>query len=90
MKQLFRCEYCSETGVEEEIRAHEETCLWNYNKRSCWTCKHAEKLVMNITCNGGVDLEKGKYMEGCSKYEWDEKNHTTPATVKSLFGGSLF
>jgi hypothetical protein len=45
---------------------------------------------MNVTCNGGVDLEKGKYMEGCSKYEWDEKNHTTPATVKSLFGGSLF
>jgi hypothetical protein len=87
MKQLFRCEYCDETGVEEEILEHEKTCLWNHTKRSCWTCKHAEKLAMNITCNGGVDLEKGKYMEGCSKYEWDERDHTKK--VPNIFG-SIF
>ena len=90
MKQLFRCEYCSETGVEEEIRAHEETCLWNYNKRSCFTCKYAEKQVLNVICRNGVNLEAGKYMEGCRSYEWDGQNHGTPTAVKSLFGGNLF
>jgi hypothetical protein len=87
MKQLFRCDYCDKTGTAEEILEHEKTCLWNHIKRSCWTCKHAEKLVMNITCNGGVDLEKGKYMEGCRNYEWDERDHTK--TTPNIFG-SIF
>ena len=34
MKQLFRCEYCNETGAEE---IQDMQCLWNY-KRTCYTC----------------------------------------------------
>ena len=29
MKQLFRCEYCSETGTAEEITKHEQECTYN-------------------------------------------------------------
>ena len=86
MKQLFRCEYCTEVGTEEEIKNHEDKCLYNYTKKSCWTCKHKVGSFMALECNAGIELEPGKYMEGCSKYEWDEKNHTG----KNAFGGNLF
>ena len=42
MKQLFRCEYCDKTGTAEQIAEHEKECMYNYHKRSCWACKHAE------------------------------------------------
>ena len=60
MKQLFRCEYCTEVGTEEEIRAHEEGCLWNYTKKSCWTCKHAEKVLSKIRCTADKEISDGK------------------------------
>lgn len=86
MKQLFRCEYCTEVGTEEEIVKHEQECIYNYNRRSCFTCAHKKGNYLAITCDLGRELESGKYMEGCSKYEWDEKNHTG----KNAFGGNLF
>ena len=87
MKQIFRCEYCTETGTEDEIREHEEACLWNYNKRTCYTCRHADKNVMKITCAAGRELESGKYMEGCSAWEWDDRNHAAKSPWGNIFGG---
>jgi hypothetical protein len=86
MKQLFRCEYCSETGTADEIAKHEAECIFNYDKRSCLTCKHAENKFTKYICNAGKDIPEGKYLEQCSNYEWDEKDHTG----KSIFGGNLF
>lgn len=90
MKQLFRCEYCNETGTEEEILAHEVQCLWNYTKRTCYTCKHATRKVTSITCAAGRELESGKYMEGCSQHECDGCNHAMKNPFGSFFGGGLF
>lgn len=87
MKQLFRCEYCTETGTEDEIREHEEACLWNYNKRTCYTCKHADRKVMKFTCNADRVIEEGKYIEGCGSWEYDEKNHATKNVFGDIFGG---
>lgn len=90
MKQIFRCEYCTEQGTVEEIMKHEETCLYNYNKKSCWTCKHAENKFAYIECRAGVHIEKGKYMEGCSAYEWDEKDHAKANPFLKGLSGSIF
>ena len=90
MKQLFRCEYCTEVGTEEEIIKHEEECLYNYTKKSCWTCKHKEGSFMTLKCNAGVELESGKYMECCSKYAWDEKDYTSKSTFAKILNGGLF
>lgn len=86
MKQLFRCEYCSETGTAEEITKHEAECLHNYTKRSCMTCKYVENNFTKFTCNAGKDIPEGKYIEQCSNYERDEKDHTG----KNIFSGTLF
>ena len=88
MKQLFRCEYCYKTGTAEQIAEHEKECMYNYHRRSCWTCKHAEKCLLTIKCNNGVEIPKDKYIENCSNYEWDEKDYSdVNITAKSLFGG---
>ena len=86
MKQVFRCEYCTETGTAEEIEKHEAGCIHNYNKKSCLTCKHVSRNLTTYTCNRGRQIPEGKYIEECRYYEWDEKDHTT----RSIFTGSIF
>ena len=46
MKPVFKCDYCDKMGTEEEIREHEEKCTENYDKKSCYTCKHRGRLIM--------------------------------------------
>lgn len=90
MKPIFRCEYCDKMGVEEEIAKHEAECIHNHTRRSCMTCKHYEMQNFNqVKCNCMQEVPKGCIIEHCSKYEWDEKDHTTrnPIASNSLFGG---
>ena len=85
MKQLFRCDYCDRTGIAEEITEHEESCINNYNKKSCWTCKYAESKGFKFICNADKDIPDGKYIAQCDKYEYNEKNHTTEESLTSRF-----
>lgn len=86
MKQLFRCEYCNEIGTAEEMTKHEAECIHNYTKRSCMTCKYAQRSFTKFTCDAGREIPDRKLIEYCNNYEWDEKDHTT----KNIFGGNLF
>ena len=49
MKQLFRCDYCDQTGTAEEIEKHEVRCIHNYTKRSCLTCKHKNRAFGSLS-----------------------------------------
>lgn len=40
MKQVWKCDYCSRTGEKEEVEAHELECVFNPEKKICWTCEH--------------------------------------------------
>ena len=90
MKLIYRCEYCDKTGTIEEIQKHEEECMYNYHKRSCWTCKHAEVCLLNVTCKAGKEIPKDKYIEQCNQYEYDEVDHSKVSAAKTLFGGTPF
>lgn len=86
MKQLFRCDYCDQTGTAEEIEKHEVQCIHNYTKRSCLTCKHKEnKSWKSYACALNKEIPEGKYFEQCSQYEWDEKD-TTKRSINNIFG----
>lgn len=90
MKPIYRCEYCSQTGTEEEILKHEEECIHNYNKKSCYTCACAERYkVSNFKCKCGNDIPEGHYMKNCDEYKWDGVEHTKRDTFGfgNLFGG---
>ena len=90
MKPMYRCEYCDHMGTEDEVREHEAKCIYNYDRNSCWTCKHRDKnSLMRFKCLCGVEIPEGKLLEFCGKYEWDEETHThnTDNIFRGLFGG---
>lgn len=87
MKPIYRCEYCSHMGTMDELREHEEKCLWNYDRKSCETCKHKDpNSFMRYKCLLGTEIAEGCLIEFCGKYEYDGKD-STKSTVGDIFGG---
>lgn len=85
MKPVYQCDYCDHIGTEDDVRKHEEQCMYNYNRKSCWTCKHKDrKTLMRFKCLLDVEIPENMLMEFCGKYEWDEQKHDK--TVPNLFG----
>lgn len=77
MKAIYRCEYCDVTGTEEEILEHEEECIKNYNKKSCFTCKYCETDgFKTVKCKRGREIPEDKYYENCPKHEVGEPEVT--------------
>lgn len=89
MKQIFRCDFCDKIDVAEEIMKHEVNCLFNYKRKSCSTCKHAENKIKRYDCNVGKEIPEGQMIIDCDKYEWDKVDHThsNPIAFNNLFGG---
>lgn len=74
MKPVFKCDYCAFMGTEEEVKEHEITCTENYDRKSCFTCKH--KILKGISryeCACGKEIPDGKMFEFCPQYERKEK-----------------
>ena len=90
MKPAFKCDYCSKMGTEEEIREHEPKCFDNYDRRSCYTCKHKTLQGAfkdcNYECEAGIEIPKGKLLEFCDSYERKEK----PTNLGDIFGDWWF
>lgn len=77
MKPIYRCEYCDVTGTEEEVQKHEEECIKNYNKKSCYTCKHCNTDgLKKVECKKGKEIPEGKYFERCPMHEVGEPEIT--------------
>lgn len=89
MKQIYRCDFCDKIDVAEEIMKHEVNCLFNYKRKSCSTCKHAENKLMRYNCKVGKDIPEGQMIIECDRYEWDTIDHThpNPTAFNNLFGG---
>lgn len=87
MKQIFRCEYCDKLGTEEELITHEDECIYNYTKKSCFTCKYRKAGIKSyeFTCMRRSELPKGCFASYCPDYMWDEKVRSVP--FNDLFGG---
>lgn len=88
MKPVFKCDYCSRMGTEEEIREHEITCIDNYDRKNCYTCVHGKMKFSldncSYECKVGKEIPEGKIFEFCGSYERKEKSDN-PLT--DLFGG---
>ena len=87
MKPVFKCEYCNYMSTEEKVKEHEATCRDNYDRRSCFTCKH--KTMKNLTqykCDLGTEIPDGQIFEFCPQYERKEKYGTQEDAVSDIFG----
>ena len=73
MKPVFKCDYCSKMGTEEEIREHESMCTDNYDRKSCYTCAHRSMRLKDKTwcyqCEAGKEVQEGKVFEFCDSYK---------------------
>ena len=86
MKPVFKCEYCRFMGTEEEVKAHEDTCTNNYDKKSCLTCQHREYLSpKQVKCNTGKEVPENMIFENCEKYERKEGPKLN-TSLNDLFG----
>lgn len=94
MKPVFKCDYCSKMGTEEEIREHEPKCAKNYDRKSCYTCVHTTfksgtKMGDCLyECKAGVEIPEGCIIEFCNKYERRESTNSFGA-FGDIFG-SIF
>jgi hypothetical protein len=77
MKPVFKCDYCSKMGTEEEIREHEPKCFDNYDRRSCFTCTHKILKPKCYECDIGIEIPEGKIFEFCESYERKEESKLT-------------
>lgn len=85
MKPVFKCEYCDFMGTEEKVKEHEPTCIDNYDRKSCYTCRHKDiKNIKQFSCACGNEIPENKIFEFCPQYERKEKPEY-PLT--NLFGG---
>jgi hypothetical protein len=92
MKPVFKCDYCSKMGTEEEIREHEPVCIDNYDRKSCCTCAHKKfkpknNSMWNYECEVGREIPEGKMFEFCESYERKEKNPLLNNLFGNMFGG---
>ena len=87
MKPLYRCDYCTYTGTEEEVNNHEAICIKNYNLKGCLSCAHCNTDgFTTIMCEVGRDIPEGKMFEDCDSYERREKVDYN-SFFNNLFGG---
>ena len=90
MKPVFKCEYCSEIGTEEEIKEHEPKCRYNYNLKSCNTCTHKifknSKKGFAYECKKGRDIPEGQMYKDCELYEFKTNTHLFSEFADCLFG----
>ena len=86
MKPVFKCEYCNFMGTEDKVKEHEVTCIDNYDRKSCFTCKHKSyKSLKQYNCAQGIEVPENKIFEFCPKYERKESGKQEDLT--NLFGG---
>lgn len=85
MKPVFKCDYCSKMGTEEEIREHEPVCTDNYDRKSCYTCIHKRIKSKDgkwfYECEADCEIPEGKIFEFCHSYGRKER----PETLENLF-----
>jgi hypothetical protein len=61
-------------GTQDAVEKHESECMENYNKKSCFTCKHICPDGWGcFKCQVGIEIPHGKYCEQCGKYERKEQ-----------------
>lgn len=86
MKPVFKCDYCSKMGTEEEIREHEPKCFDNYDRKSCYTCIHKMYKSGNYECKAGKEIPEGNFFEFCESYERNKKHPLMSNLFGDLFG----
>lgn len=76
MKQVWKCDYCSNTNENKDIiRKHENECCFNPKERRCYTCKNREEYAYSdgYYCSLELDTDDVDF-KPCDSWIIDVKN----------------
>lgn len=90
MKPVYKCDYCSYMGAEEDVKEHEPKCFENYDMKNCYTCKYKkfggmEDKLIKYKCEKEIDIPAGCIYNFCDSYEEREKSNS----LGDIFGNIL-
>lgn len=69
MQPVYKCEYCKLMDTKEKIEEHEKICIFNTEKKNCYTCANrVGDGVCKIDCSAGYWLGGKTIRENCDKY----------------------
>lgn len=93
MKPVYKCEYCSYMGTEEDVKEHEPVCSNNYDAKNCHTCKHRKiagmkDIIIQYECMKGRDIPAGHIYTSCNSYEIKDEEYSsdTKTMLYEMFG----
>ena len=96
MKPIFKCEYCNFMGIEDVVKTHEESCIYNGEKKDCTSCKYADCKWVSITegkfnyiCKKGKNIPEGKQFLNCDMHETRDSKYS-PTGLRNDNPFSLF
>jgi hypothetical protein len=74
MKQVFKCDFCSQTDEKDEvILKHEAICGWNPLFKKCFTCTHQCDIGHEYSIPGcEINLDTIKGRDGVNCPGWKE------------------
>ena len=80
MKQIWKCDFCDETGTQQEMEKHELTCHFKPGVKNCVDCKYmydggSPYFGSFDECEKGLSCFDYDEMElDCPKWEYTDEN----------------
>ena len=74
MKQVWKCDYCSDTSLNsDKILKHEPMCYWNPINKNCHTCEYSfedgYEGCHDPGCEINLDAKKGERIGNCEGWK---------------------
>jgi hypothetical protein len=80
MKQVWKCDFCSETNDDKSIiQKHEPSCVFNPITKHCYSCKHEYEAGVPMSdrhrtgCEINLNTDKGEDEGNCKGWELDNE-----------------
>ena len=89
MKQVWKCDHCSETHIDSaKIADHEPVCVFNKLTKHCYTCKYSYEDGYNGEhipgCDIGADIFKGEDEGNCPHWVYEYLDKEREDKLNSL------
>ena len=73
MQPVFKCDFCSFMGSQQEVQEHTRKCTNNFERKNCLSCVHKSWEGVDFKCDCGKHIPAGQMIEFCDQYEYKKK-----------------
>ena len=85
MKQVWKCDHCSETSVNyDKIKNHEPECSFNPINKKCYSCKHHYYDYGSPCCEIKLDICDGEDDGNCKGWLTDDPKELRKLKIEKI------